>query len=128
MVGDGFEAESRSQVGRKGEDVALKYLQERGMRLVARNWRSGHKELDLIMDDGEFLRIIEVKSLNYPNTNDPFCAVDNKKRRRIVAAAHHFALLHNVGKEVVFDVVSVLFNGSNYRVEYFEEAFSPCCL
>lgn len=118
----------RLQVGRMGEDLALRFLEERGMRLVARNWRSGHKELDLIVDDGKFLRIVEVKSLVYPNGTDPFGAVDTKKRRRMVAAANHFVLHHDVRQEVVFDVVSVVFNGDHYKLEYFEEAFSPCCI
>lgn len=115
-------------LGRKGEEMALKFLIGRGMGLVARNWRSGHKELDLVMDDGEFLRIVEVKSLSYPNEYDPFEGVNKKKRKRMVAAAQHFVMQKGIRKEVVFDVVSIVFNGNFYKLEYFGEAFSPCCL
>ena len=106
-------------LGRKGEEMALKFLIGRGMGLVARNWRSGHKE---------FLRIVEVKSLSYPNEYDPFEGVNKKKRKRMVAAAHHFVMQKGIRKEVVFDVVSIVFNGNFYKLEYFGEAFSPCCL
>ena len=54
----------RNEIGRAGEDAALSYLQEMGMTLLARNWRSGHYELDLVMDYGNSIRIVEVKSLN----------------------------------------------------------------
>ena len=113
------------EIGRRGEDVALDFLLKRGMGLVARNWRSGHKELDLIVEDEMFLRIVEVKSLTYPNMIDPFEEVGWQKRRRIIAAAQHFAALKCIKKEIVFDVVSVVFNGSFYRVEYFPDAFAP---
>ncbi|MBR5856341.1 MAG: YraN family protein [Bacteroidales bacterium] len=115
----------RSEIGRKGEDVALGFLKRRGMNLVARNWRSGHKELDLIMEDDSFLRIVEVKSLSYPNDTNPFEAVGWQKRRRMIAAAQHFAAFKSIEKEIVFDVVSVVFNGDICKVEYFPEAFSP---
>lgn len=118
----------KGDLGRKGEEVVMNFLIGEGMRVVARNWRSGHRELDLVMDDGEFLRIVEVKSLLYPNSGNPFENVDKGKRRRIMAAAQHFVMKYNVEKEVLFDVASVLFNGDFYRIEYFREAFSPCCI
>lgn len=120
--------EERVLLGRRGEEVALNFLIEQGMVLVARNWRSGHKEVDLIVDDGEFLRFVEVKSLIYPNDYSPFERVDKGKEKRLVAAAQNFVTRYGVKQEVVFDVVSVVFNGDNYSVEYFKEAFSPALL
>lgn len=116
---------NRAELGKKGEDVALKFLTERGMQLVARNWRSGHKELDLVMDDGEFLRVVEVRSLNYPNNADPAETVDWHKSRMVIAAARAFVARNKIAKEVVFDVVSVLFNGEIYKLEYIPAAFAP---
>lgn len=115
----------RMAVGRRGEDVALKFMEDMGMVLVERNWRSGHNELDLVMEDERFLRIVEVKSLVYPNVINPFEEVRWKKQRRVMAAARHFVAMKGVEKEIVFDVVSVVFNGEIYKVEYFPEAFVP---
>ena len=116
---------SRAEVGKRCENVALEYLKSRGMRLVARNWRSGHKELDLIMDDGEFLRIVEVRSLTYPNLQPPEDSVDWNKRRKVMGAARKFASVNVVQNEIVFDIVSVVFNGENALVEYIPNAFAP---
>ncbi len=120
----------RAETGRKGEDLALEYLMERGMRLVARNWRCSHKELDLVMDDGIFLRVVEVRSLTFPNLQLPAESVDKQKRMRVLWAARKFAAMNSVQKEIVFDIVSVVFRIDGQGLEeaeilYFPDAFSP---
>ncbi len=116
---------NRTIVGRKGEDLALEFLISRNMRLVARNWRCGHKEIDLIMDDGEFLRIVEVRTLCYPNVRRPAESVDRRKRSRIMCAAKKFVNSHGIRNEIVFDIVSVVINGGFHSIEYIAGAFSP---
>ena len=50
-------------LGKKGEDIALNYLTEKGYELVARNYRfSRYGELDLVMKDGNYLVFIEVRT------------------------------------------------------------------
>ena len=120
----------RIETGKRGEDIALQFLKERGLRLVARNWRSGHKELDLIMDDGEFLRIVEVRSLSYPNLKSPAESVDGQKQRRVLGAARKFASANSVRQEIVLDIVSVVFKGGEsveetVEIEYIPNAFAP---
>lgn len=127
---------NRQDLGKRGEDVALEYLLQRGMVLLARNWRSGHKELDLIMDDGEFIRIVEVRTKNYPITVEPYETVTLPKQRLVMAAARRFLAAARAGKvkglaglpegrEVVFDVASIIFNGELFNIKYIREAFGP---
>ncbi len=119
---------SRQELGKKGEDVALEYLLQRGMKLLARNWHKGHKELDMVMEDGNFIRIIEVKSRNVPYLADPLENMTAVKRKNVIAAARGFLGENRSlsgGKEVVFDVVSILFNGETFKVEYIQDAFAP---
>ena len=119
---------NRQDLGKKGEDVALEYLLQRGMKLLERNWRSGHKELDLVMEEEGFIRIVEVRSRNWPAQIDPLESVDMVKRKKIIQAAKGFVAENRSrikGKEVVFDVVSILFNGELFKVEYIREAFAP---
>lgn len=122
---------NRQELGKRGEELALEYLLQRGMKLLARNWRCGHKELDLVMEDEEFIRIVEVRTREYPSQIDPFESITSPKRRKIIAAAKGF-LAQEGGrgklsgrKEVVFDVVSVLCNGEFFEVKYIGEAFTP---
>ena len=120
----------RIEIGKKGEDIALEFLKGRGMRLVARNWRSGHKELDLIMDDGVFLRVVEVRSLCFPCLQTPAESVDRQKREKVLSAARKFAAVNSVGQEIVLDIVSVVFNMDSEgekraEIEYIPNAFAP---
>lgn len=114
-----------SETGRRGEDLALAWLESHGLRLLDRNWRSGHKEIDLVMESAGRLHIVEVKTLTFPVLGRPGDRVDAFKQGRLVAAARHYAALHRVQKEIQFDVVSVILDGDCSQVEYIPEAFFP---
>ncbi len=97
--------------GRRGEDLAHRFLEQAGLTVVARNYRtpSGHGEVDLIGWDGEALVFIEVKSRFSEEHSAPDRNVDLDKERALVAAARYYA--HQAGvpwERVRFDLVSVL--------------------
>ncbi|HPB89165.1 MAG TPA: YraN family protein, partial [Bacteroidales bacterium] len=96
----------RMTQGRMAEDIALEWLQKEGMELRERNWRSEHKEIDLIMESSDFLHIVEVKSLKSPSPIAPFQQVDRLKQRFLVRAARRYIRSRNITKEVRFDIVS----------------------
>ena len=119
-------------VGHKGEEEAGAYLSRLGHRILARNWRSGHLELDLVTLRGNELHIVEVKSRTAPVMAEPQRNVNRQKQQRLVAAAQAF--LHSderknlpANLEVFFDVLSVVFfgTGADFAVDYFPKAFIP---
>ncbi|MBQ2134028.1 MAG: YraN family protein [Bacteroidales bacterium] len=120
---------SRQELGKRGEEVALEYLLQRGMRLLERNWRCGHKEIDLIMEEERFIRIVEVRTKEYPSIMEPFESITAVKRNKVIAAAKGYMAqkgrLLGGEREVVFDVVSILFNGDLFEIKYIREAFAP---
>jgi len=75
--------------GRRGEDVAHRFLQKRGYTVVARNYRTRNRfaEVDLIARDGEFLVFVEVKSRATEEFGEPDRAVDAEKQRNLQRAA-----------------------------------------
>lgn len=115
----------KSETGRRGEDLALDWLQAHGFWLRDRNWRSGHKELDLVVESAERVHVVEVKTLTPPLLVRPFEKVDAAKQRRLTAAASHYIAERRVDKEVQFDIVSVVLDGDRTEVEYIPEAFLP---
>lgn len=150
--------EKRHLLGRIGEQLALEFLQKRGYRLLARNWRDGHKELDLVMEDDCCLRIIEVRCRSLSRSRsmgrsmdmsmgrsmdgrmnreisstlsacdwipEPSLTVNRVKQKRLISAANGFAKRHRIGKEIVFDIVSIVADGSQFHIEYLPNAFSP---
>lgn len=122
----------RATVGRKGEEEASSYLARLGHRILARNWRNGHLELDIISLRGNELHIVEVKSRVAPVMAEPEQNVRRDKQRRMVAAANAF--LHSADRkslpadlEIIFDVMSVVFfgTGADFEIEYYPNAFIP---
>src|SRR5574344_2184125 len=111
--------------GREGEDIALKFLLGKGLRVLERNWRCGHLELDIIMEDDNMLHIVEVRSRVYPAMIEPVETVDAAKQKKVIAAANGFVKRNHIKKEVVFDVVSVVFMPQAHTVDYFPNAFAP---
>ena len=122
----------RPTVGRKGEEEASRYLARLGHRILARNWRGGHLELDIITLLGNELHVVEVKSRVAPVMAEPSRNVGRDKQRRMVAAAQAF--LHSDERkrlpadlEIFFDVMSVVFygTGADFDIEYYPKAIIP---
>jgi len=114
---------THNQTGKKGEDLAEAYLKEKGYTIVERNWHSSHKELDIIAEHEGWLVIVEVKTRSGDIWTLPEDAVNKKKMRRTINAAHHYIRMHDINIPVRFDVISVVFENCNVEIEHFEDAF-----
>jgi putative endonuclease len=111
--------------GRIGEDIAHRYLRQRGCTIVARNYRarSGAGEIDLIAWQGEKLLFVEVKTRSSEAFGTPDRAVDADKRMAVERTAREYARRANVGWERTrFDIVSVVLDRP-VRVEWMADAF-----
>jgi putative endonuclease len=99
-------------LGRRGEDLAHRYLRSAGFVIVARNYRpsAGDSEVDIVARDNGTLVFIEVKSRMSADFGSPERAIDNEKQKRIVRAARSYATRAGVDwSEVRFDTVSIVF-------------------
>ena len=102
---------ARREVGQRGEAVAAAYLRRQGMRVVARNWRCRHGELDLVVLDGAELVAVEVKTRTGLGFGHPAEAVTWAKRSRLrrLTAELVRTTPHLAGVAAVrIDVVAVL--------------------
>ena len=119
----------RQTLGKKGEDIACRYLQSRGHVILERNWRSGHLEIDIISYDPEGIHFVEVKARQKSIQAPPQDNVDIAKQRRIAKAAVNYMRkakgLPGRDLECIFDVIAVTFDGENARVEWFPQAYIP---
>ena len=100
-------------LGRRGEDLAHRFLRRRGFTIVARNWRaaSGTAEVDLIAWDGDELVLVEVKSRESGDFGPPERAIDADKQRHLIRAAREYSRRASVDwQKVRFDVVTVIFS------------------
>lgn len=85
--------DNRLTLGQQGEAVALRYLEERGYRLLARNWRCTFGELDLVMGDGDVIVFIEVRTRR-DGIESAFMSVDERKQRKLRLAILAFLEAH----------------------------------
>ncbi len=109
-------------VGRRGEDMAHRYLRKLGFVVVARNWRppQGGGELDLVAWEHEKLVFVEVKSRVSADLSAPERDIDNEKIAALRRAARDYLRRANAdGSMARFDVITV--TGS--EVEYMRDAF-----
>lgn len=72
--------------GRPAEERALHYLQDRGLTLLARNWRCKLGELDLVMRDGDTVAIIEVRSRSRADFGSAAETIGWQKQVKLVRA------------------------------------------
>ena len=115
-----------SRIGQAGEQMACDFLETQGHQILDRNWRTGHLELDIVSEAPDGLHFVEVKARTAPVTTTVLDQVNVVKQKRISAAAGQYLnKKHMEGKEVFFDVVSVLFDGDETVVRYFPKAWIP---
>ncbi|HEX6742721.1 MAG TPA: YraN family protein, partial [Solirubrobacteraceae bacterium] len=102
----------RHHLGRIGEDLALAHLERLGYTLVARNHRTRHGELDLVVFDGTALVFVEVKTRRASGSGrGPWEALHERKRqqvRRMAAAFLLEATDRPRSADVRFDAIGVV--------------------
>jgi putative endonuclease len=98
----------RDALGRYGERVAARYLVERGMVVLDRNWRCSAGELDLVLRHGDVLVVCEVKTRASEVCGSPHEAVTPEKLDRLRRLALLWAEAHDVRPaETRVDLVAV---------------------
>ena len=116
-----------NKLGQKGEDKAASYLLDQGYRLVARNYRFGHKEIDIIAWDDKVLVIVEVRTRDSDYHEHPRNSLTHAKINAIVHAAEAYIMQNELDCETRFDLICWLpkKNEEAWEMEHIVEAFHP---
>jgi putative endonuclease len=115
-------------LGRWGEERATRFLRGRGWTVLARNYRFGRREVDLVVRRGAVLAFVEVKTRAGPGYGPPQEAITALKRREIEAVARYFLACHALGEvEVRFDAVAITVrrDANTVEIEHLEDAWRP---
>ena len=116
--------DSRSALGRAGEDAAAAFYARKGFTVVERNWRCSAGEIDLIVRRGSLLVFCEVKTRSSVTRGLPSEAVDRRKQARLRRLAGRWlAERRPRARDLRFDVVALEGGPSGLRVAHIPNAF-----
>ena len=137
--------------GRWAEDVAASWLSERGLRILERNYRHHHLEVDIIaegpilsaenlhaLDNAQrYLHFVEVRArasslrsgIRKEEADAPFIApeltVAEDKQKRLINAADAYIRSHRIHLEAVFDIIGIEKTATGERISFRPDAFRP---
>ena len=115
---------NKRQKGTEGEDIAVKYLESKGYRIIQRNYRFERNEIDIIAEYGNMLVFIEVKARRSKEFGDPEDSVTLKKRARIRATAEGYLYEKRIDdRGCRFDVIAIEYIDNNTEIRHIENAF-----
>lgn len=115
---------SSSHFGRRAEEEAARYLQDRGFALKTRNYRHGSREIDLIMEKDDLLVFVEVKASRGQSFGSPESWVTPAKQKNIITAALAYIQKHDIrDREIRFDVITCHGQGSELKLNHLPAAF-----
>ena len=113
-----------NDLGRWGEQMAAECLQHKGYQIIERDWKSGHRDLDIIALDGDTVVFVEVKTRSNRMFTDPVDAVGYQKIRNLQIAANHYVKYRQIDGDIRFDIVSVVGSvGEEPEIEHIVDAF-----
>ena len=114
-----------NKLGKKGEQVARKFLEEAGFDILKTNWRHEKDEIDIIARDGSELVMVEVKTRSTAYFGDPSEAVGRAKENFMIRAAEAYLELNKLDIDTRFDIVSIVIDKKGTHIEHIRDAFYP---
>ena len=115
----------RMAFGELGERVAERWLKRHGWRVLMRRFRSGHRDIDLVMEREGLVTFVEVKARRGTEFGEPVEAVGWRKQRELTRSAMVWIDRHGRPHETYrFDVIGVLVERESVRIRHVENAFT----
>jgi putative endonuclease len=114
---------THNELGQKGEQLAVEFLQKKGYQILERNWRFKKAEVDIIAQKNGVLAIVEVKTRSSNYFGNPQDFVNPKKIKLLVEAIHEYVTSKNLDVEVRFDIIAILKDEDTFGIEHLKDAF-----
>lgn len=112
-----------NQFGKEGEKIAVQFLRDNGYIIKHLNYRYLKAEVDVIAQRKNTLAIIEVKSRSSDALQNIADTVTAKKIKLLVMAADHYVSDNDLDVDVRFDIITILKNEDNLKIEHLTDAF-----
>lgn len=110
-------------IGNQGEDLAVKFLVEKGYKIIKRNWHFGKLEIDIIAMDKDTLVFVEVKTRSSGYIVEPELTLTLKQQHFLIRAANAFIDMNAYDTDARFDLISIVLYPEGYELNHIDEAF-----
>lgn len=107
--------------GKRGEELALKFLENQGYVCITKNFRIPGGEIDLIMQKNGILIFVEVKARSNLKFGDPEEAFHYFKKAKILTTIHHYLSFKNVHMVWRLDLITLYWKGKNTYIKHFKD-------
>lgn len=115
---------THNDFGKQAEDWATTFLEEKGYKILLRNYRYQKAEIDIIAEFENQIIIVEVKARETNAFAEPQDAVNRKKIQMLTLGANHFLEENDIDLEVRFDIISIISDrNSAPKIQHIEDAF-----
>ena len=114
----------KKELGKKGEEVALRFLKKKGYRIIEKNYVCKMGEMDIIAKEKDTLAFVEVKTRTSMEFGPPQLAVNSSKQRQLSKVALNYLnekRLNDV--KARFDVVAILLGPKKEEIDLIKDAF-----
>ncbi len=113
-----------TQKGRQGEEIAIRYLTQKGYVVKAQNYRFKRFEIDIITQNQEILVFVEVKFHENSGFGLPEESVSTAQQAQILEAAEQYIWEINWQNDVRFDIIAIQTSvNDGFKIQHFEDAF-----
>lgn len=112
-------------IGRLGEDITARWLENRSWEILERNWRCAYSEVDIIARQNAIVAFVEVKTRTHGYLASPLEAISPGKRQKLLKAAWLWLEQTGIQEQPRFDVAAVVIDGKSriLSFDYIESAF-----
>jgi len=113
------------ELGKRGEQLAAKYLAKSGFKIIERNYRCRLGEVDLILSKNDQLIFVEVKTRSSIKYGQPAEAVNSKKKANYFRLATHYVSFKRLNDiNLRFDVIEIMYDADGtYKINHIPDAF-----
>lgn len=117
---------AHNELGKWGEQVAVEYLQKKGYQIMFRDWKIGHRDLDIIAKKDDVVVILEVRTRRNNRFGDTEMTIDRQKIKNICIASNAFVKRLKIDNDIRFDIIAITgMPDTGYTINHIEDAFKP---
>lgn len=111
-----------NELGKKGEELAMDFLIDKGYKILEKNYRYLKAEVDIIAQKEDVLAVVEVKTRSTDYFGNPQDFVNPKKIKLLLSAIDYYVIEKDLDVEVRFDIIAII-HQKEIKIEHLKDAF-----